>query len=139
MGQTESNIQKQISLENIRAECGYNNYSETNNRFNNKLNRKNTSEKGNDERCNTNRDMTTKNTRKNSKAQSVRFRYFKTNLNPNGTLTNDVELIVRKKLITTTTTTTMSPVELSKVLNSIESEERAKPVEETGSLMVSYK
>lgn len=130
MGQTESSIQKQISLENIRAECGYNNFNERNNRFGNKGNKKAINEKDFDERSSTNCDMVPpKGIRKGSKAQSVGFRYFKSNLNQNGALTNDVELIVRKKLITTTTTTTMSPVELNKVLNSLNDDGQVESIE----------
>ncbi len=46
--------------------------------------------------------------RKSSKAHSLRLKYFKSSEYNLSRGSNDVELIVRKKLITTTTTTTMN-------------------------------
>lgn len=113
MGQDES-VHKQVSLENIRAECALSTSAKspcitTPSRKNNFFEKHKSStylaEDG-PRRADAQR--------KSSKSHSLRLKYFKPNMNSgNISNSNDVELIVRKKLITTTTTTTLNPLELN--------------------------
>ena len=111
MGQVDSSIQKQISLENIN--------SDANSKHNHQ--RKNSSMQKEQQIHNNKKDMdddkqqfpNRRFSRKSSKAHSVRLKYFKTSESNNNRGSSYVELIVRKKLITTTTTTTMHPGEIN--------------------------
>ena len=102
MGQTETSMTSQNSIENL------------------KLNETENTSKKDEKKPRHYEERSSKKTRNSSSvtANKSTFKYFKTNLASN---TTDVELIVRKKLITTTTTTTMSPLEANNLLNNAQS------------------
>lgn len=130
MGQSSSSTQqnrpqqKQISLENIRAECAYSSDTswtskKQHNTFKNPNRARTKSETGFSKDNNSktglrNSNRSSQTSQKRSRKSSLQC--FRSNSSPKGAhrsiFSNDVELIVRKKLITTTTTT-MNPVELN--------------------------
>jgi len=107
MGQSQSSTQTHTpnELQNLRAECTYNSSAAT------KLPKRHTFNKN---RASTKSEPIQSRSKRNSsgKGSIVRFRPNSSQKSVRSIFSNDVELIVRKKLITTTTTTTINPVDL---------------------------